>query len=143
MDYRTAPEIDEELLRIIRVLELDHIDPVRVRAVRSRGSRSRRTLARCHGLPRAFQTGLNLSAHYVIELVSENYDRLSEAEQIKTLIHELLHIPRAFGGGFRNHDYVRERRVNHFYDRYVRLKHRVDMREHAAHKQKDPEDRAF
>jgi predicted metallopeptidase len=118
MEYWPAPDIDEELGRIIRSLDLNHIRPGRVRAIRSRGTRSRRILARCHGLPKALQTGLNLSAHYVIELVSENYDRLTEAEKAKTLIHELLHIPRVFGGGFRNHDYVRDRRVNQLYERY-------------------------
>jgi len=120
MDYQSAPDIDEELARIIRSLEWDHVDPRRVRAIRSRGTKSRRILARCHGLPKAIQTGLALPAHYVIELVSENYDRLSEAEQTKTLIHELMHIPRIFGGGFRNHDYVRERRVNQLYEEYLR-----------------------
>ncbi len=119
MEYLPAPEIDEEITRIIRSLEMDHIHPERVRAIRSRGTKSRRILARCHGLPKALQTGLALPAHYVVELVSENYDRLTEAEQTKTLIHELLHIPRIFGGGFRNHDYVRERRVNQLYERYM------------------------
>jgi predicted metallopeptidase len=120
LEYLPAPEIDEELARIILSLEMDHIQPGRVRAIRSRGTKSRRILARCHGLPKALQTGLALPAHYVIELVSENYDRLTEAEQTKTLIHELLHIPRIFGGGFRNHDYVRDRRVNQLYEQYMR-----------------------
>ena len=120
MEYFPAQDIDEELSRIIRSLEMDHIPPGRVRAIRSRGTKSRRILARCHGLPKALQTGLALPAHYVIELVSENYDRLSESEQTKTLIHELLHIPRIFGGGFRNHDYVRARRVDRLYERYVK-----------------------
>jgi predicted metallopeptidase len=120
LEYLPAPEIDEELARIVRSLEMDHIPPHRVRAIRSRGTKSRRILARCHGLPKAIQTGLAIQAHYVIELVSENYDRLSQAEQTKTLIHELMHIPRIFGGGFRNHDYVRTRRVNQLYEQYMR-----------------------
>src|SRR6185295_10912552 len=93
-------------------------DSQRVRAIRSRGTRSRRIIARCYGLPKALQTGMGLPAHYVIEVVSEKYDRLSEEEQIKTLIHELLHIPRGFGGGFRHHDFVREKRVNQWYALY-------------------------
>jgi len=126
LEYFAAPDIDEELARIIRSLEMNHILPGRVRAVRSRGTRSRRILARCHGLPKALQTGLNLSAHYVIELVSENYDRLSRSEQAKTLIHELLHIPQVFGGGFRNHDFVRDRRVNQLYERYRLTSARIE-----------------
>jgi predicted metallopeptidase len=120
MEYFPAPDVDEEISRIIRSLAMNHIDPQRVRAVRSRGTRSRRILARCHALPKALQTGLNLPAHYVIELISENYNPLPDSEKTKTLIHELLHIPRVFGGGFRNHDYVRSRRVSQLYENYVR-----------------------
>ncbi|HLG22395.1 MAG TPA: putative metallopeptidase [Candidatus Manganitrophaceae bacterium] len=121
MEYAAAPDIEGEIARIIRSLALDHIDPLRVRVIRSSGTRSRRILARCHALPKALQTGLQLQAHYVIELVTENYDPLPDSEKTKTLIHELLHIPRAFGGGFRNHDYVRSRRVNQLYEKYIKI----------------------
>ena len=44
--------------------------------------------------------------------MAEQYDQLSIDEKEKTLIHELLHIPRSFGGGFRHHkDWVTRRRV--------------------------------
>ena len=119
MEYRLAPELDAEIARIIHTLDLGHLDPGRIRVIRSRGTQSRRILARCHTLPKALQTGLRLPAHYVIELLSENFDRISEEEKTKTLIHELLHIPAAFGGGFRNHDFVRARRVNQLYERYL------------------------
>lgn len=119
MEYVPAPEVDEEVARIIAFFQWDHLDPKRVRTIRSYGTRSRRILARCHALPKAMQTGLALPAHYVIELVSENYDRLSDVEKTKTLIHELLHIPATFGGGFRHHDYVREKRVNRLYEKYA------------------------
>lgn len=121
MEYIPLPEADREIAQIIRFLEWGHLDPARIRTVRSRGSKSRRILARCHALPKALQTGLALPAHYVIELVSENYDPLSDAEKTKTLIHELLHIPATFGGGFRHHDYVRAPRVNKLYQQYIKL----------------------
>ncbi len=126
MFYSPAPEVEAEIARIVAVLELSHIDPARVRAVRSRGTKARRILARCHALPRALQTGLRIRPHYVIELLSENYDPLPAAEQTKTLIHELLHIPHTFGGGFRNHDYVRARRVNRLYEKYRKATERED-----------------
>ncbi|HET6369769.1 MAG TPA: putative metallopeptidase [Nitrospiria bacterium] len=119
MEYLPAPEVDDEIARIIGLLGFDHLDPSRIRTVRSRGTQSRRTLARCHALPKALQTGLRIPAHYVIELLSENYDPLPESEKTKTLIHELLHIPATFGGGFRNHDYVRTKRVNRLYEKYL------------------------
>lgn len=119
MEYRPAPEVDEEIARIIAFFKWDHLDSKRVRTIRSYGTKSRRILARCHTLPKAMQTGLGLPAHYVIELVSENYDPLSEKEKTKTLIHELLHIPVTFGGGFRHHNYVRAQRVNRLYEKYA------------------------
>jgi predicted metallopeptidase len=119
MEYLPALDVEEEMLRIVHSLSLDYIDTKRVRVIRSRGTKSRRILARCHALPKALQTGLDLPASYVIELVTENYNRLPESEKTKTLIHELLHIPRAFGGGFRNHDYVRAHRVNQLYEKYL------------------------
>jgi predicted metallopeptidase len=120
LEYTTLPEIDREIAQIIQVLEWEHLDPNRIHVVSSRGTKSRRILARCHALPKALQTGLAIPAHYVIELVSENYDPLPDIEKTKTLIHELLHIPATFGGGFRHHDYVRANRVNKLYEKYIK-----------------------
>lgn len=111
MDFGTK----QAVMEIIRRLGMGHIDPERVVCVRSRGSKTRRTLARCHVLPRIMQLALNTQTHYVIELISEKYDKLSDEEKIKTLIHELLHIPKAFGGGFRHHDYVNSKAVDKLY----------------------------
>ena len=77
-------------------------------------------MARCHALPRIMQKALNVNAHYVIELVSENFDKLSDEEQTKTIIHELMHIPKGMKGGFRYHDYVCSRNVDELYKKYKR-----------------------
>jgi len=65
----------------------------------------------------------------VINPVSEKYDRLSPTKQTKTLIREYMHHPRIFGGGFRIHDHVRERRVTRPYEAYgmrtTRFSHRT------------------
>lgn len=76
--------------------------------MRSKDSGSRRTIARCHALPRIMQLSLNQKPHYVIEVISERYDKLSKEEQTKILIHELMHIPLTFGGGFRAHNPLRD-----------------------------------
>jgi predicted metallopeptidase len=88
---------------IAEALGFFHVVPQFVFCVRSEGSKSKLTIARIHGLGKIWQGVLNLPSAYVIELISERYDGLSEAEKEKTLIHELLHIPQGFSGGFRPH----------------------------------------
>jgi predicted metallopeptidase len=103
IEYSDAPDVKELADEIADSLDLFHIVPQFVFCVRSRGSSSRCTIARIHGFGRIWQETLNLPASYVIEVISERYDRLSEEEKEKTIIHELLHIPKGFTGGFRPH----------------------------------------
>jgi len=69
------------------------------------------------------QLALNQKPHYVIEVISEKFDKLSKEEQTKTLIHELMHIPHSFGGGFRAHKpYVTWKKVERMYKQFVQAK---------------------
>jgi predicted metallopeptidase len=118
--YELAPEIESKLKRISRKLKMDHIDLDRVKGVRSYGSTGKGIIARCHALPKVMQLALGIDAHYVVEILTENYDRLSKEEQIKILIHELMHIPETFGGGFRMHrDHVTRKNVEKLYRKLV------------------------
>jgi predicted metallopeptidase len=120
ISYALAEDIGAEIKEIIRKLEMTHIDGSRVVCVRSKGSASRRTLARCHGLPRIMQLALDMKPHYIIEIITEQFDRLSAEEQTKVLIHELMHIPHSFGGGFRSHrPYVTRGKVERMYKRLL------------------------
>ena len=98
-----APDIKRLVDEIIDSLDLFHIVPQFVYCYRSKGSKSKRTIARIHGLGRIWQEALRKPPAYVIEVISERYDKLSDEEKEKTLIHELLHIPKGFSGGFRPH----------------------------------------
>lgn len=115
--YDYDEQLSMHVKHIVSSLNLHH-DLSRVVCVRSNGSTSRRTLARCHALSRIMQKALGVKAHYVIEVVSENFDRLSDEEKTKTIIHELMHIPKSMGGGFRYHDYVCSRNVDELYKKY-------------------------
>jgi len=103
IEYSEAPDVKKLLDEITESLDFYHVVPQFIYCVRSKGSESRRTVARIHGLGRIWQEALRRPPSYVIEVISERYDRLSQAEKEKTMIHELLHIPRGFTGGFRPH----------------------------------------
>jgi len=95
--------------------------------IRSTGSKAKRTIARCHALGKAMQIGMRRDkGFYLIEVISEQYDKMPEEDQIKTIIHELMHIPKSFGGGFIHHDKVHEDSVGKEYENYINLK-RDDM----------------
>jgi len=99
--YYSAPDVKKQVDEIASDLNLYNVVPQFVFCVRSKGSKAKRTIARIHGLGKIWQGVLNLPPSYTIEVISEIYDKMSEEEKEKTLIHELLHVPSGFSGGFR------------------------------------------
>ncbi len=121
IQYDLAEDIDRRVKGIIGKLKMNHIDGSRVICLRSKGSVSKRVIARCHGLPRIMQVALGKMPHYIIEVLSERFDRLSREDQTKVLIHEILHIPHGFGGGFRAHKpYVTPTKVQRMFEKFVK-----------------------
>jgi len=119
--YEKAFDIQEKVNEIAMRL-FPHVRLDSVACLRSFGSTSRGTIARCYALGKAMQLALGRKGFYLIEVISERFDKLSEDEQIKTLIHELMHIPKSFGGGFKFHNVVNEKNVHKEYKRYINLK---------------------
>jgi len=118
--YFYAEDAFERVKEIVRTLqpELSHIYLKRILVVRSIGSKSR-ALARIHGFPRTYAFATGIKPFYIIELIYERYDKLTEEEKYKVLIHELLHIPRNFTGGLRPHGKcVKGRVVNQLYGKF-------------------------
>jgi len=70
--------------------------------MRSYGSRSN-AFARIWGLSKVWQKVLNVKSHYIIEVLHPRFDKLNKEDQEKTLLHELLHIPKKFSGGLIPH----------------------------------------
>jgi len=118
MKYTDAFDLNERVSKIIDVLGMNHINKSRVHCIRSSGSSTNRTIARCHTLSKVLQHSMRTEAFYVIEALSEVFDKMSEEEQTKVLIHELMHIPKTFGGGFRHHDFVTRRNVDALYRQF-------------------------
>lgn len=118
IEYFDAPDVKRQIDMIIDLLHFDHIRPESIYCIRSRGSRARKVIARIHGLSRIWQEVMGLEASYIIEVIAERFDYMTEEEQEKALIHELLHIPHSFKGGFRHHkDYVNGEIVETWYRR--------------------------
>lgn len=101
--YLEAPDVKKMADEITEKLGFFHVVPQFVFCIRSKGSASRRTIARIHGLGKVWQETLNLPSAYVIEVISERFDKFTQEDKEKTIIHELLHIPATFAGGFRPH----------------------------------------
>ena len=118
MRYEPAPDIDDRVFDVVQKLEMKHVNLARVSCIRSFGTSSKRVLARCHTLSKIFQKAMGIKAHYIIEVLSENFDGLSFEDQTRIIIHELMHIPNTFGGGFKHHNYVNRRAVEKMYQKY-------------------------
>ncbi|MCX6749241.1 MAG: putative metallopeptidase [Candidatus Pacearchaeota archaeon] len=125
MKYEPAPDLQKIAEEISHML-FPHVKLDRVKCFRSYGSSSRGTIARCHTIGKLMQEAMNVDAHYALEFISERFDDLSDEEKIKVVIHELMHIPMAFGGGFRHHDHVCEKNVNICYRTYKEKRKELD-----------------
>ena len=119
--YQIAEDL-QEVANEIAIMLFPHVRLDSVVCLRSFGSTSRGTIARCHALGKAMQLALGRKGFYLIEVISERFDRMTDVDQIKTLIHELMHIPKSFGGGFKFHNVVNDRNVDLMYEQYVNLK---------------------
>src|SRR3989339_1342467 len=77
-EFEPAFDIKNKLMELApKIEDFQHIDLTRVFCFRSVGSASR-AIARIWSLPRIWQRALSIEAHYIIEVVSERYDKLKE-----------------------------------------------------------------
>ena len=121
--YHQAPDIQEIAEEVVAKLGWSHVLLEHIAFLRSTGSKARYTIARCHALGKAMQIGMGRKkGFYLVEVISEKFDKLPKDEQLKVIIHELMHIPKSFGGGFIHHDKVHKRSVDQVYKKYCELK---------------------
>ncbi len=118
MKYEFAPDI-QKIADEVMQLVFPYLNSNRVKCYRSYGTSSKRTIARCHALGKLMQKALGVQAFYPIEFLSERFDKLNEKDKIRTIIHELMHIPKCFGGGFRHHNFVCKKNVKKYYKQYL------------------------
>jgi len=121
MRYEEAPDLKERVADIVLTLNMNHIDLDRIECLRGFGSSTRRIIARCHALGKVMQKAMKSKAFYAIEFL-ERFDKMPRKEQDRVIIHELLHVPKTFGGGFRQHDYVCSSVVDELHKRFIKIK---------------------
>lgn len=102
MKYATAPDVKKRIDLLIEHLELTHIVTKNVHCIRSFDAKTR-AYARIWGMAKVFKEVAGIKPHYIIEVIARKYDKLNEREQMKTLIHELMHIPKTFSGALLSH----------------------------------------
>jgi len=124
MKWQKDPSLLVRLFKLIKLLEFSHVSSSGVFAYRSYES-SARAYARIWSFPKIFQEVLDVEPAYVIEVLSEKFDKLSEDNKTKVLIHELLHIPKNFSGSLlphKSHGRTINREVDKLYKMFKQRK---------------------
>lgn len=102
MRYSSAPDIKKRVNFLIKELHFDHIKAKSLHCIRSFDAKTR-AYARIWGMAKLFTEVVGIEPHYIIEVNAQKFDKLSGREQMKTLIHELMHIPKTFSGALLSH----------------------------------------
>lgn len=102
MNYKIAPEIKKTVAVLVKKLGLSHIKINNIYCIRSFDAKTR-AYARIWGMSRLFTEVTGIEPNYIIEVNNRQFEKLSEREKIKTLIHELMHIPKTFSGALLPH----------------------------------------
>lgn len=102
MEVEQAPDVTKAMRTILTRTPFDHVKPGQITCMRSKGAKSR-AYARIWSFPKIWQRALSLPPHYVIEVLSHRFDKLSEEDKVRTIIHELMHVPKNFSGALVAH----------------------------------------
>lgn len=112
MIVEKAPDIDKIVRTVLKKNIFPYIDSSRIVCMRSLKATSR-ARARIWSFPHIWQLALNKPAHYIIEVLSQHFDHLSEDDKTRVIIHELMHIPKNFSGALVPHRGLHKRINNH------------------------------
>lgn len=102
VDWNKAPDIKKKVVHLVSETNLDSIKSSSIYCYRSKNAKTR-AYARIWGLSRIWQLALGQKPSYIIEVISERFDRLSSDQKDKVLLHELAHIPKNFSGSLVPH----------------------------------------
>ncbi|KKQ37651.1 MAG: Metallopeptidase-like protein [Candidatus Woesebacteria bacterium GW2011_GWA1_37_7] len=112
--WHKAPDIKRKVVNLKKNLDLDWVNTSKIFCFRSTNSQSR-AYARIWGLAKIWQLAFDSSPYYIIEVLAEKFDHLSDNEKDKVLLHEIAHIPKNFSGSLLPH--IRRRGKRNFHSR--------------------------
>lgn len=124
LEWEKAEDVKKSIDELLSVLEFPHVNSSRIFSFRTQGSKSR-AYARIWAMPKIFQQALSIKPAYVVEVLSKYFDKLSDDEKKRVLIHELLHIPKNFSGALLSHRGVNrhiEKQATNLFKEYKRIK---------------------
>lgn len=100
--WKLAPDVKKRVIGLVKNLQIDWVKTGRIYTYRSVNSKTR-AYARIWGLSGLWQRTLKVGPTYIIEVLSEHYDELTDGEKDKVLLHEITHIPKNFSGALVPH----------------------------------------
>ncbi len=102
IEWSNATDVHKKIVKLASLLGLGWLKKDKIFCFRSINANTR-AIARIWGLSRIWQQALMIGPSYVVEVISERYDGLSEHEKDSVLVHELNHIPHNFSGSLMPH----------------------------------------
>lgn len=102
LEWLLAPDVKKRIGKLLKICEVTWVKPSKIYCFRSLNAKSR-AIGRIWGLSRIWQIALERKPAYIVEVISEKFDRLDELEKDKVLLHELTHIPKNFSGALIPH----------------------------------------
>jgi predicted metallopeptidase len=123
VNWEKAPDVEKRIGKLVTSLGMSWVKNANVHCFRSVNSKSR-AYARIWGLSRVWQIALDEKPSYIIEVLSEKFDKLPKERKDEVLIHELAHIPKNFSGSLLPH--IRKKGKRNFHDRVNRMVRRLN-----------------
>lgn len=100
--FTKASDVQTRAKLLVKSCSFTWIKKERIFCIRSKGSKTR-AFARIWGLARVWQEALGLEPAYILEVISERFDKLPQTQKDRILLHELAHIPKSFSGALVSH----------------------------------------
>jgi len=116
IDWTHAPEVKKRVDHLVTRFEMVSFNKERIFVFSSINANTR-AIARIWGLSKIWQQALGFEPAYIIEVISEKFDRLTARQKDEVLLHELAHIPKNFSGALAPH----KRGKGHFHDKLKKL----------------------